>query len=123
MEQKEIEVGESYNLEDIFYETNSAEILPESKLMLAEFAEYLVRNPSIKLAIHGHTDDVGRPEYNMTLAGNRCKAVVDYFRDLGLPPNRISWQGHGGTLPIAENTTSEGRQKNRRVEFILTRKE
>ena len=122
MEQKEIEVGESYNLEDIFYETNSAEILPESKLMLAEFAEYLVRNPSIKLAIHGHTDDVGRPDANLALSTDRAYSVTEFLQSQGVAKTRLSFKGFGETRPIASNQTAEGRTKNRRTEFVILSK-
>lgn len=122
MEQKEIEVGESYNLEDIFYETNSAEILPESKLMLAEFAEYLVRNPSIKLAIHGHTDDVGRPDANLALSTDRAYSVTEFLQSQGVAKTRLSFKGFGETRPIASNQTEEGREQNRRTEFVILSK-
>ena len=96
-------------------------LLDSAKAYLKETYEYLMDDPSLHIVIHGHTDDVGLPAYNMQLSGSRCRAVVDYFTSLGLPQERISWKGHGGSLPIADNATAEGRQQNRRVEFILTR--
>lgn len=105
----------------VLFDFDEYRLLDSARDYLKETYDFLMADPTLHIVIHGHTDDVGRPDYNMTLSGNRCRAVVDYFRGLGLPANRISWQGHGGTLPIAENSTAEGRQKNRRVEFILTR--
>jgi outer membrane protein OmpA-like peptidoglycan-associated protein len=98
-------------------------LLESAKSYLKETFDFLMADPSLQIVIHGHTDNIGLPEYNMRLSGNRCRAVVDYFTALGLPVERISWKGHGGSLPVADNTTAEGRQQNRRVEFILTRVE
>ncbi|MBT8281712.1 MAG: OmpA family protein, partial [Muriicola sp.] len=98
-------------------------LLDSAKAYLRETYEFLVEDPSLNIIIHGHTDDIGLASYNMKLSGNRCKAVVDYFTELGLSHERISWKGHGGNLPVADNATPEGRQQNRRVEFILTKME
>ncbi|MBT8281952.1 MAG: OmpA family protein [Muriicola sp.] len=98
-------------------------LLDSAKAYLRETYEFLVEDPSLNIIIHGHTDDIGLAAYNMKLSGNRCKAVVDYFTELGLSQERISWKGHGGNLPVADNSTVEGRQQNRRVEFILTKME
>ncbi len=96
-------------------------LLDSAKAYLKETYDYLQDDPSLHITIHGHTDGIGLPDYNMQLSGNRCRAVVEYFTFLGLPEERISWKGHGGSQPIADNTTAAGRQKNRRVEFILTK--
>ncbi|MEY8021469.1 OmpA family protein [Muriicola sp. SD30] len=98
-------------------------LLDSAKVYLKNTYDFLVEDPSLHIIIHGHTDTIGLPAYNMKLSGNRCKAVVNYFTELGLSPERISWKGHGGSLPVADNTTPDGRQKNRRVEFILTKME
>jgi len=96
-------------------------LLDSARTYLKETYDFLLSDPSLHIVIHGHTDGIGSRDYNLQLSGNRCKAVVAYFQELGLPPDRITWKGHGGSLPIADNATVEGRQKNRRVEFILTK--
>lgn len=122
MEQKELAIGEAYNLEDMMYETNSAEIKPESKLMLAEFAEYLQRNPTIKLAIHGHTDNVGKPDVNLALSTDRAYSVTAYLQSQGVDKSRLKFKGFGETRPLASNDTEEGRAINRRTEFVVLSK-
>jgi outer membrane protein OmpA-like peptidoglycan-associated protein len=96
-------------------------LLDSAKSYLRDTYDFLLADPSLHIVIHGHTDNVGLPDYNMKLSGNRCKSVVEYFTSLGLPGERISWKAHGGSIPIAENASAGGRQKNRRVEFILTK--
>lgn len=122
MQQKTLQVGETYNLEDIFYETNSAEILPESKLMLEEFASYLKKHPTIKLAIHGHTDNIGKPEANLALSTDRAFSVASFLQSQGVEKHRLSFKGFGETKPIYSNNTEEGREKNRRTEFVILQK-
>ena len=98
-------------------------LLDDAKGYLRETYDFLAADPSLQIVIHGHTDTIGAAAYNLKLSNNRCEAVAAYFMELGLPRERISWQGHGGLLPVADNKTPEGRQQNRRVEFILTKKE
>ena len=108
--------------EHVLFDFDRYKLLSTAKVHLKKTYDYLKANPSLHIVIHGHTDDVGTADYNTRLSNNRCRAVADYFLALGLSKERISWVGHGGTLPIAENTSATGRQKNRRVEFILTKK-
>ena len=77
----------------------------------------------LSIHIDGHTDNVGSANYNRSLASNRCAAVAEYLVMLGLSKERISWSAHGGSNPIADNTTDEGRRLNRRVEFMLVKTE
>ncbi len=105
----------------VLFDFDKFELLDSAKSYLKETYDYLMKDPSLHIVIHGHTDNVGMADYNMKLSGSRCRAVVEYFTGMGLEEDRISWKGHGGSLPIADNSTPEGRQQNRRVEFILTR--
>ncbi len=120
-------VKESYSLntthlfEHVLFDFDEYELLEGAKVYLKETFDYLAANSSLNIVIHGHTDDVGTDLYNLRLSRSRCEAVANYFISLGLSKERISWKGHGGSLPIAVNTTSEGRRQNRRVEFILTK--
>jgi outer membrane protein OmpA-like peptidoglycan-associated protein len=70
--------------------------------------------------VEGHTDSVGTEEYNLALSDRRAKAVFDYLSSRGVDPARVSSVGKGESAPIADNTTAEGRQLNRRVMLIRT---
>jgi len=117
-----IEVGRSYRLNDIYFDFNSVELKPESRVVINEFFLFLNENPTLKVSIQGHTDNVGREEKNLTLSENRAKAVYDYLLSLGVDVNRIDYKGKGETNPIATNETVEGRALNRRTEFVIIEK-
>ena len=87
--------------------------------ILNEFIVFLEDNPTVKVAIHGHTDNVGDPTENLELSTNRAKAVFNYLIIQDIDPTRLKFQGFGSTNPIASNATSEGRAKNRRTEFVI----
>ena len=117
---EDVEVGKPYRIDDIYYETASAEIDRGSKLILSAFAKYLQKNRSLKIAIYGHTDDVGQRSDNMELSEERSNGVLQYLRILGVPTSRIIAQGFGPDKPIADNDTEKGKAKNRRTEFVVT---
>jgi outer membrane protein OmpA-like peptidoglycan-associated protein len=77
-------------------------------------------NPEMKLAIDGHTDNVGKDELNQKLSDNRAASVRTYLVSKGVDESRITSAGHGETMPIADNKTAAGRTKNRRVELKLS---
>jgi outer membrane protein OmpA-like peptidoglycan-associated protein len=105
----------------VLFDFDEYELVDGAKAYLKETYDFLASDPSLHIVIHGHTDGVGTVPYNLQLSNSRCESVVSYFIELGLPKERVSWKGHGGSLPIALNTTPEGRRQNRRVEFILTK--
>jgi len=82
--------------------------------------QVLNENPSIKLEISGHTDNVGKAEDNMLLSTNRAKAIVGYLNTKGIDSKRLSFKGYGALKPIADNSSEAGRTKNRRTEFTIT---
>lgn len=118
-EVKPIRANEPYTIHDIFYATNSAEIDEKSKLVLAQFADYLSRNPNMKIEIAGHTDSRGDREMNMLLSQERAFEVKKFLEQSGVAAQRLSYKGYGPTKPVADNNTAEGRAKNRRTEFII----
>ncbi|MCB9205176.1 MAG: OmpA family protein [Flavobacteriales bacterium] len=120
VEVKQVRVGEAYKLHDIHYGTDRFNLDRESINMMNEFADYLKKNPKMKVAIHGHTDNVGSPSDNLKLSENRAKAVYDILVKAGVSPSRLSFKGFGETKPIGSNATSEGRAENRRTEFVIT---
>jgi outer membrane protein OmpA-like peptidoglycan-associated protein len=122
MEIKPIKVGESYKLNDIYFETDLYALKPESKSIIEDFKEFLSDNPKIKVTIQGFTDDVGNDDYNLALSENRAKSVYEFLITLGIDKNRLTYKGYGESMPVAPNTTAEGRAKNRRTVFVITEK-
>ncbi|HTX87427.1 MAG TPA: OmpA family protein [Bacteroidales bacterium] len=117
-----LKVGETVILKNIFFDTDKYELKPESVVELKKLIDLLRKNPSLHIEISGHTDNVGTPEYNMTLSGNRAKAVYDYLVNNGIAKDRLTYAGYGLTRPIDTNDTEEGRANNRRTEFkVVTR--
>lgn len=107
-------------LQNIEFETNSAVLLESSLKELQQLLEYLQKHPNIKIAIQGHTDNVGEEAANLTLSQARAQAVVDFLLEQGIAAPRLTAKGWGATQPLHSNATLEGRAKNRRVEFIVT---
>lgn len=105
--------------ETIHFETGKAVILPISYSILNAVAEVLKQNPTIKVRVEGHTDSVGSDEFNLRLSQARADAVMKYLISQGISPDRLEARGYGETMPIADNSTPEGRAKNRRVEFTI----
>jgi outer membrane protein OmpA-like peptidoglycan-associated protein len=121
LESKKIESNKAFTLNNIQYNTNSAELTKGSKSILEEFANFLKENSSISIEIRGHTDNVGNPINNMALSTDRAFTVFDFIEKSGIEKSRISFKGYGDTKPIRENTTEQGRTANRRTEFFITK--
>lgn len=118
----EMKEGGIYRINDIYYGSNSAEISEKSKAILDEFADYLKENNTIRIAIHGHTDDVGQAEDNLVLSADRAFSVKQYLESKGIEGKRIEYRGFGETTPFTSNDTAEGRALNRRTEFVILSK-
>jgi len=117
-----IEIGNKVILNNIFFDTNKFDLKPESVAELQKLVEFLNVNPTVHIEISGHTDNVGNDQLNQTLSENRAKAVYQYLISSQVNPARLVYKGYGKTQPIAPNTTDEGRQKNRRTEFMIIAK-
>jgi outer membrane protein OmpA-like peptidoglycan-associated protein len=76
--------------------------------------------PSVKISVQGHTDNTGDSTFNNRLSTQRAAAVKDWLIEKGVPPSRLETVGYGQTRPITTNSTPEGRETNRRIEFIIT---
>jgi OmpA-OmpF porin, OOP family len=105
---------------NILFVTGSAKLQAKSFKGLNEVAQIMKDNPAMSLAIDGHTDNVGADDKNQVLSDNRANTVKTYIVSKGVDASRISAQGHGETMPIADNKTAAGRQKNRRSELKLS---
>lgn len=117
-----IEVGETIQINNIFFETGKYELLEDSKPELNRIVKLFQDKQIKKIRIAGHTDDVGSIQDNQILSENRAKSVANYLISKGVLPEQIITIGYGELKPIASNATEEGRQKNRRVEFEILEK-
>ncbi|MEN3014078.1 MAG: OmpA family protein [Endomicrobiia bacterium] len=103
----------------IYFDFDKADIKPESEPTLKEIAKFLKENPAIKVYIVGHTDNIGKFEYNMELSRKRAENVVkELIEKYGISKDRLKSFGVGPLCPVASNDTEEGRKKNRRVEIV-----
>ncbi|MGZ3862312.1 MAG: OmpA family protein [Bacteroidia bacterium] len=113
------ETGKSFVINNILYATGAADLYPESYVTLDEFVEYLKDNPTFKIEIQGHTDNVGHEADNLALSEKRADNVKKYLVSKGIPSTRVSSNGYGSSKPIASNATVEGKAQNRRTEFLI----
>ena len=102
----------------INFETGKSDIKPESRPIIEQIVEMLKQNPTLKVSIEGHTDNVGSDKSNKTLSENRAKSVMNALTSAGIEKSRLSSKGWGATKPIDDNSTEDGRFKNRRVEIV-----
>ena len=110
-----------YILRYVYFDFDQIELVPESVDELTRLSAHLKKYPTYNISIKGHTDDFGTDDYNIVLALNRAKAVVEWLTTAGnINSERITYSGAGRHEPIADNETEKGRSLNRRVEFILT---
>jgi outer membrane protein OmpA-like peptidoglycan-associated protein len=114
-----VRADERIVMKNIFFETGSADLKSESRAELEKLLGFLNQNPSLKIEISGHTDNVGSKEANLKLSEGRAKAVVDYLLKVGIDGNRLASKGYGDSRPIDDNNTPEGRANNRRTEFKI----
>lgn len=117
-----IEIGETYKINNINFDTDSYALNQQVMNILNEFIEFLDENPKVKIAIHGHTDNVGDEASNLELSTNRAKTVMNYLILEGISSARLEFAGFGESEPIADNQTAAGRAKNRRTEFVILSK-
>ena len=105
-------------INEINFDFDKSTIKEESKPYLDQLAHVLIEI-DMDVEVKGHTDDKGSDEFNMRLSKDRALAVVNYLMDRGVSKDRISYSYYGERLPLTTNSTPEGRQLNRRVEFEL----
>ena len=112
-----IEVNAAIVLKNIFFDFNKFDLKPESQVELDRVVQLMQDNPTVKIQIEGHTDNIGNAADNMKLSENRAKAVVNYLVSKNISITRLTAKGFGATKPIADNSTEEGRAQNRRTEL------
>ncbi len=117
-----IEIGGKVVLKNIFFDTNSFALKPESQTELQIINNFLNLNPQVHIEISGHTDNVGSDVSNQKLSENRARAVYQYLIGSGVNAAKLVYKGYGKTQPVAPNTTEDNRAKNRRTEFKVISK-
>lgn len=103
----------------ILFDFDSSQLRPEARQNLRELAQSLSSYDNTEVLIVGHTDSVGRAEYNQGLSERRAQAAAAYVMEQGVRPSRVRTMGRGEDEPVASNETEVGRQENRRVEIAI----
>lgn len=116
---KPIRKDEITVLRNVFFETDSSSLLPESEAELDKLAKFIELNKNISIEISGHTDNTGTVDYNNDLSVKRAAAVYRYLADKGISRKRMMFKGYGASVPVADNQTTEGKAANRRTEFKI----
>ena len=102
----------------ITFETGKADLKPESLVEILRIAKLMQENPELEFEVQGHCDSTGSDQVNDPLSQKRAEAIVAALVEQGIAGSRLSAVGKGSRVPIASNSTDEGRARNRRVEFI-----
>jgi outer membrane protein OmpA-like peptidoglycan-associated protein len=107
--------------EKVQFDLDKAIILPVSDGLLDEVADVIGKNPQIKkIEIQGHASSEGKEKHNVVLSDARAKAVMTYLVSKSVSKDILAAKGYGSSVPLADNTTEEGRETNRRVQFMIT---
>ena len=117
-----IEANAAIVLKNIFFDVNKFDLKSESQVELDKVVQLLQENPTVRIQIEGHTDNVGTAADNLKLSENRAKSVVSFIVSKGIDPKRLTAKGFGATKPVAENTSEENRAANRRTELKIISK-
>ena len=105
---------------DIEFEIKGSDIQPEDKEKLAVVATYMNKYPDTTAVVEGHSDNVGKSDYNLQLSQDRADSVVEYLKGAHkIDSSRLKAVGYGETRPIADNATTEGQQANRRINTVI----
>jgi len=120
LDTRDTERGLVVNMSDVLFDTGKYTLRQEAREKLARIAGIVLNYPDLKLEAEGHTDNVGGEELNQKLSEQRADSVRTYLISQGIPEASITASGKGFSLPVAPNDTAAGRQKNRRVELIVS---
>jgi OmpA-OmpF porin, OOP family len=110
-------------LQSVLFEFDESKITTESETILADVLLVLKRNPTYEIEVVGHADLMGREGYNLDLSKRRSQSVIDYLSSRGIDKKRLRIKYFGSAQPVTSNDTEEGRQQNRRVEFMIVEKQ
>jgi outer membrane protein OmpA-like peptidoglycan-associated protein len=104
----------------VLFDFNKYTLKPEAREKLAKVSGILLAYPDLKLQVEGHTDNIGSDEYNQKLSEERADGVRDYLVSQSVVDANVTARGLGKNDPIADNSTNQGRAKNRRVELVVS---
>ncbi|WP_352890968.1 OmpA family protein [Sinimarinibacterium thermocellulolyticum] len=117
------EAGDTLVLRDVNFEVDEDRLTADAEAVLDEVVAELQAHPDFVIEVAGHTDDKGSESYNQSLSERRARSVVSYLVSRGIPQSRLTAVGYGESQPIADNQTEEGRERNRRVELKILRRD
>jgi outer membrane protein OmpA-like peptidoglycan-associated protein len=120
LETRDTARGLVVSLGDVLFATGKYDLRPDARERLAKLSGIVLAHPGLNLAIEGYTDNVGSELFNQTLSEQRASSVRAYLIAQGLNPETVSATGFGMSNPVADNSTAAGRQKNRRVEIVVS---
>ena len=120
LETRDTPRGLVVNMGDVLFDFGKYDLKSEAREKLAKLSGIILAHPGLKLAVEGHTDSVGSDDTNQKLSEKRAETVRTYLVGQGLPVASVTSQGFGKASPVADNATAEGRQKNRRVEIVVS---
>lgn len=115
----EFDPPKTFVLDNVEFDFGKSTLRPQSYATLNDLVDYLKRKLNERIEVGGHTDNVGSDEKNLVLSLERAKSIVAYLTAQGIDNSRLVAKGYGAEEPIEENTTEEGRQKNRRTEVKI----
>jgi len=108
-----------FTTNDIHFDVNRADIRPESMTIIHQIFYLLQDHPELRFSIEGHTDSDGSESLNQQLSQQRAESVMRRLVEMGVAQDRLTATGHGESRPIEDNSTVEGKARNRRVEFVV----
>jgi outer membrane protein OmpA-like peptidoglycan-associated protein len=120
LETRDTPRGLVVNMGDVLFDFGKYDLRAEAREKLARLSGIVLGHPGLNLAVEGYTDTVGTDEINMTLSQKRAETVRSYLLEQGLADANVTAQGFGKSSPVADNSTPAGRQKNRRVEIVVS---
>jgi outer membrane protein OmpA-like peptidoglycan-associated protein len=120
LETRDTPRGLIVNMGDVLFDFGKHDLRPEAREKLAKLSGIILAHPGLNLGVEGHTDNVGSDEINQKLSKSRAESVRWYLIEQGLAAPNVTAQGFGKTTPVADNSTAAGRQKNRRVEIVVS---
>jgi outer membrane protein OmpA-like peptidoglycan-associated protein len=120
LETRDTARGLIVNMSDVLFDFNKYTLRAAAREKLAKISGIILSHPGLRLEVDGYTDSVGTDDYNLKLSDERAGAVQSYLVQQGLPQDNVSAKGFGKENPVASNSTSSGRQLNRRVELVVS---
>src|SRR5436190_8150043 len=106
-------------LQDVYYEFDSTELVPDAQALLRKNADWLKANASAQVEVEGHCDDIGSAEYNLALGAKRAQSAKDFLVSQGVATERLVTISYGKEAPACFEQTEECRVKNRRARFVM----